>query len=59
LKDLKDWNIFILRYFNPVGAHESGLIGDNPNGIPSNLMPFLLRVAKIIILKKKTKNMNI
>ena len=46
LKDLKDWNIFILRYFNPVGAHESGLIGDNPNGIPSNLMPFLLRVAK-------------
>jgi len=46
LKDLKDWNIFILRYFNPVGAHESGLIGDSPNGIPSNLMPFLLRVAK-------------
>jgi UDP-glucose 4-epimerase len=46
LKDLKDWNIFILRYFNPVGAHESGLIGDNPNGIPSNLLPFLLRVAK-------------
>jgi UDP-glucose 4-epimerase len=46
LKDLKDWNIFILRYFNPVGAHESGLIGDNPNGIPNNLLPFLLRVAK-------------
>ena len=46
LKDLKDWNIFILRYFNPVGAHESGLIGDDPNGIPSNLLPFLLRVAK-------------
>lgn len=46
LRDLKDWNIFILRYFNPVGAHESGLIGDNPNGIPSNLLPFLLRVAK-------------
>ena len=46
LKDLKDWNIFILRYFNPVGAHESCLIGDDPNGIPSNLMPFLLRVAK-------------
>lgn len=46
LKDLKDWNIFILRYFNPVGAHESGLIGDNPNGIPNNLLPFLLRVGK-------------
>lgn len=46
LKDLKNWNIFILRYFNPVGSHESGLIGDNPNGIPNNLMPFLLRVAK-------------
>jgi UDP-glucose 4-epimerase len=46
LKDLIDWNIFILRYFNPVGAHESGLIGDDPNGIPTNLLPFLLRVAK-------------
>jgi UDP-glucose 4-epimerase len=46
LKDLKDWNIFILRYFNPVGSHESGLIGDDPTGIPNNLMPFLLRVAK-------------
>ncbi len=46
LKDLTNWNIFILRYFNPVGAHESGLIGDDPNGVPSNLMPFLLRVAK-------------
>ena len=46
LKDLSGWNIFILRYFNPVGSHESGLIGDNPNGVPNNLMPFLLRVAK-------------
>jgi len=46
LKDLKNWNIFLLRYFNPVGAHESGLIGDDPNGIPNNLLPFLLRVAK-------------
>ena len=53
LKDLKDWNIFILRYFNPVGAHESGLIGDNPNGIPNNLMPFLLRVAKNNYYKEK------
>ena len=40
-----EWNITILRYFNPVGAHESGLIGENPNGIPNNLMPFILKVA--------------
>ncbi len=33
--------IAILRYFNPVGAHESGLIGENPNGIPNNLMPYI------------------
>lgn len=39
------WNIMLLRYFNPIGAHESGLIGDNPNGIPNNLMPYILRVA--------------
>jgi UDP-glucose 4-epimerase len=38
--------ITILRYFNPVGAHDSGLIGDDPNGIPNNLMPYVLRVAK-------------
>ena len=38
-------NIIILRYFNPVGAHLSGLIGENPNGIPNNLMPFILNVA--------------
>ena len=41
----KEWGIVILRYFNPVGAHESGLIGDNPNGIPNNLMPYIQRVA--------------
>ena len=35
------WRIVMLRYFNPVGAHESGLIGDNPNGIPNNLMPYI------------------
>lgn len=40
-----DWRIAILRYFNPVGAHESGLIGEDPNGIPNNLMPFISRVA--------------
>ena len=39
------WNIVILRYFNPIGAHKSGLIGDNPNGIPNNLMPYIQKVA--------------
>jgi UDP-glucose 4-epimerase len=39
------WHIAILRYFNPVGAHESGLIGEDPNGIPSNLLPFITQVA--------------
>jgi UDP-glucose 4-epimerase len=39
------WNIVILRYFNPIGAHESGLIGENPKGIPNNLLPFVAQVA--------------
>ena len=39
------WNVVILRYFNPVGAHSSGLIGESPNGIPNNLMPFISQVA--------------
>ena len=39
------WSIGLLRYFNPVGAHESGLIGEDPNGIPNNLMPFVSQVA--------------
>ena len=39
------WDIAILRYFNPVGAHESGLIGEDPQGIPNNLMPFIMKVA--------------
>jgi UDP-glucose 4-epimerase len=39
------WRIAVLRYFNPVGAHESGLIGEDPHGIPNNLMPFISRVA--------------
>ncbi|OQX36732.1 MAG: UDP-glucose 4-epimerase GalE [Oceanospirillales bacterium LUC14_002_19_P2] len=39
------WNIALLRYFNPVGAHPSGLIGEDPNGIPNNLMPFVAQVA--------------
>lgn len=49
LRDLRagdeSWRIAILRYFNPVGAHESGLIGESPNGIPSNLMPYIADVA--------------
>jgi UDP-glucose 4-epimerase len=40
-----DWNIALLRYFNPIGAHESGEIGEDPNGIPNNLMPFITQVA--------------
>jgi len=39
------WNIALLRYFNPVGAHESGLIGEDPNGIPNNLIPYIAQVA--------------
>ena len=49
LKDLynsdNEWSIAILRYFNPIGAHKSGLIGENPNGIPNNLMPYIIKVA--------------
>ena len=49
LKDVshadKDWHVILLRYFNPVGAHESGLIGEDPNGIPNNLMPYVAQVA--------------
>ena len=41
----KTWKIILLRYFNPVGAHESGLIGEDPNGIPNNLMPYIAQVA--------------
>ncbi len=44
-KSDSSWNITCLRYFNPVGAHESGLIGENPNGVPNNLMPFVTQVA--------------
>ena len=40
-----DWNIALLRYFNPIGAHESGLIGEDPSGIPNNLMPYITQVA--------------
>jgi len=40
-----DWSIACLRYFNPIGAHQSGLIGENPNGIPNNLLPYVAQVA--------------
>ncbi|MCR4588111.1 MAG: UDP-glucose 4-epimerase GalE [Lachnospiraceae bacterium] len=40
-----EWNVVILRYFNPIGAHKSGTIGENPNGIPNNLMPYITQVA--------------
>ena len=40
-----EWKITILRYFNPVGAHSSGLLGEDPNGIPNNLMPYILKVS--------------
>ncbi len=49
LKDIyesdKSWNITILRYFNPIGAHESAILGENPRGIPNNLMPYISQVA--------------
>ncbi len=49
-----NWQIAALRYFNPVGAHQSGLIGENPNGIPNNLMPYIAQVAT-----GKLKHLNI
>ncbi len=49
LKDVcvaeKDFSVVLLRYFNPIGAHPSGLIGENPNGIPNNLMPYIIKVV--------------
>lgn len=58
LRDLyisdNDWSIAILRYFNPIGADKSGLIGENPNGIPNNLMPYIVKVAN-----KKLKELSI
>ncbi len=53
LKDLcvadNRFSVVLLRYFNPIGAHDSGLIGDDPNGIPNNLMPYVTRVAKGVL----------
>ena len=49
LKDVQkadpEWNVVLLRYFNPIGAHQSGTIGENPNGIPNNLMPYITQTA--------------
>ena len=49
LKDIwvadKEWSVSILRYFNPIGAHKSGMIGENPRGIPNNLLPYVAKVA--------------
>ena len=44
-----DWSVVLLRYFNPIGAHESGLLGESPNGIPNNLMPYITQVAAGIL----------
>ncbi|HAH94336.1 UDP-glucose 4-epimerase GalE [Dielma fastidiosa] len=41
----KEWSVGLLRYFNPIGAHESGLLGESPNDIPNNLMPYIVKVA--------------
>lgn len=54
VKSNPDWSVAILRYFNPVGAHESGLIGEAPKGIPNNLMPYIAKVVK-----GELKNLNI
>ena len=45
MEEPKPWNVVLLRYFNPIGAHASGLIGEDPNGIPNNLMPYITQVA--------------
>ena len=44
-KAIPEMSITLLRYFNPIGAHETGLIGENPKGIPNNLMPYIMKVA--------------
>lgn len=49
----QEWKVILLRYFNPVGAHSSGLIGEDPSGIPNNLMPYLSQVGYLIKLLNK------
>lgn len=46
----KDWSVECLRYFNPTGAHSSGEIGEDPNGIPNNLMPYVAQVRKPVMV---------
>ena len=46
-----DWKFIFLRYFNPVGAHESDLIGESPVGVPNNLMPYISQVAALLFLR--------
>ena len=41
-----EWNVILLRYFNPIGAHKSGLMGEDPNGIPNNLMPYVTQIGR-------------
>lgn len=43
----QDWNAVLLRYFNPIGAHSSGLIGEDPQGIPNNLLPYVAQVHEL------------
>lgn len=47
---MQEWRVILLRYFNPVGAHESGLIGEDPSGIPNNLMPYISQVLNGIYI---------
>lgn len=56
IENHSDWNIVILRYFNPIGAHPSGLIGEDPNDIPNNVFPYLLRVARWTNMTQQDKN---
>ena len=51
-------NVALLRYFNPIGAHKSGLIGEDPNGIPNNLMPYIAKVAMGQAWKRSTSSGN-
>lgn len=50
----KDWAVDCLRYFNPTGAHSSGDIGEDPNGIPNNLMPYVAQVSRLFARKERT-----
>lgn len=47
---VQDWNAVLLRYFNPIGAHSSGLIGEDPQGIPNNLLPYVAQVPETSLM---------